>query len=172
MANLSVKEIIEKGFITDVSVASALLSGDLTLDDPIVKGSITKVADWQNTYVDKTPGETTPAEEAAEAKRKAEDDLLYVDNKKANDNVIFYIGEDKQEFKGELTTSAKKALKEMGISEPLYVDGVLFDTKGKKAIDLNGLVFTTEPVVEEGGDNTPTDGGETTGEPEGDTTGE
>lgn len=172
MANLSVKEIIEKGYITDVSVASALLSGDLTLDDPIVKGSITKVADWQNTYVDKTPGvDTTPEEEAAEATRKAEDDLLYVDNGDNKDNVIFYIGEDEKEFKGELTTSAKKALKEMGIVEPLYLDGVLFDTKGKKAIDLKGLTFTIEPVVE-GGDNTPTDGGETTGEPEGDTTGE
>jgi hypothetical protein len=50
----------------------------------------------------------------------------------------------------------------LGIQEPLYVCGVVFDTKGKKAIDLQGLTFTIEP----------TEDGETTGESEGDTTGE
>ena len=173
MANLSVKEIIAKGYITDVSVASALLSGDLKSDDPIVQGSITKVADWQDTYGDETPGVTTSEEEKAQADVKAKNDLLYVDNKDNSDNVTFKVGTTDYTFAGEPEiVSAKKALAELGIKEPLYVDGVLFNTKGKKAIDLQGLTFTTKLVAKEGDDNTPTDGGETTSEPEGDTTGE
>jgi hypothetical protein len=168
MANLSVEEIIEKGYITDVSIATALKNGELKLTDDLVKGSITKVADWQDTYVDKTPGKDTEEELAV----KAADDKVYVDNGDDKDNVTFTVGTTKYTFAGDPNkVSAKAVLKDNKITEPLYVDGVVFDTKGKKAIDLQGLTFTTELVVEED-DNTPTDGGETTGEPEGDTTGE
>lgn len=176
MANLSIEEIIAKGCITDVSIATALKNGELKLTDDIVKGSITKVADWQDIYVDKTPGKDTQEEQDA----KAADDKVYVDNGEKSDDVTFTVGTTEYTFAGDPNkVSAKAVLKDNKITEPLYVDGVVFDTKGKKAIDLNGLVFTTEPTPaeptapsEEGDGNTPTDGGETTGEPEGDTTGE
>ena len=171
MAYLSKEQVIERKFITDATLATQLMAGELTLDDDIIKEHITALGAYLLVYGDNnnTPADTsddktiddpaTPnrdestqegaaaaATEAAAADAAVDAEQTESDEDESND-ITFTVDGTEVSYDGALDVAAKTVLRAKSISGTLYTaHDVVFDPKGLKAADLRDLVlFTTNP---------------------------
>ena len=134
MAKLTVDEVLNRGYLTDVALAAKLRRGELALDNPIIMAAITQTSAYIATYgSEETPKETPST----------------VDNGGDTNSIKFYVDGTEYIYTGKPSTAAITTLKSLEITDTLYLDGVEFVAKGKKATDLAGLELTTSLPIDD-----------------------
>ena len=142
MAKLTVDEVLNRGYLTDVALATKLRRGELTLDNPIIMAAITRIDAYIATYGSKETPKETPST---------------TDTGDDTNSIKFYVDGTEYIYTGKPSTAAITTLKSLEITDTLYLDGVEFVAKGKKATDLAGLELTTSLPIDDApaSDNAP-----------------
>lgn len=134
MAKLTVDEVLNRGYLTDVALATKLRHGELTLDNPIIMAAITRIDAYIATYGSKETPKETPST---------------ADTGDDTNSIKFYVDGTEYIYTGKPSTAAITTLKSLEITDTLYLDGVEFVAKGKKATDLAGLELTTSLPIDD-----------------------
>ena len=150
---LSIKEVLDRKYITDASIAQALVAGELDLTDDIVVEHIYQLGAYQEVYVTPVDDPKTPEDESipevAEEKADKENTKDAQEQEQSggdhNDfnNISFTLDGEEIIYQGSPKAKAKNALKALNIQTPVYKDGEELDLSHLKASDLTGLELVT-----------------------------